>query len=302
MDSSRRRGPLRTPARGTDVPARSRLVARPSTNRKKIAAAPRFTRRAIADACGRALRRALPALVAGAVIAAVGGGIYAAHAYITSSPRFAVAAVEIRGNVRLVADDVRARLRVRPGDNVFAADLRAEAAALEAEPWIRTAEVRRELPDRIVVEVEERVAAAVVALDALYYADAQGVPFRRCDEDYAAELPLVTGLERDAFASAAGPRVVRAALATLATWRAEPTRPAADEVHVDASGVLAVRTQDGVTISLGRLGTDPTRIAARLHRFDVAWGHLGEAERARTRTIHLDHETRQDHVIVAFKD
>jgi cell division protein FtsQ len=273
------------------------------TNRKKVAPAPRFTRRAIADACGRALRRAVPLLVASGVIAAVGGAVWGAHAYITTSSRFAVAAVEIRGNARLSTDAVRGMLRVRAGDNVFAADLRAEATALEAEPWIRSAEVRRELPDRIVVELEERVAAAVVALDALYYADAQGVPFRRCDEDYAAELPLVTGLDRDAFApGAAGPSTVRAALATLATWRAAPTRPAADEIHVDASGVLAVRTQDGVTISLGRLGTDATRIAARLHRFDVAWDHLGEAERARTRTIHLDHETRQDHVIVAFKD
>jgi cell division protein FtsQ len=303
MDPTRRGGANRTPARGTDVgvPARSRLVVRPATNRRKASAAPRLTRRAIADACGRALRRSVPALVAGAVVAAVGVGLWAGHRYVTSSPRFAVATIDVRGTARLTADDVRALLRVRPGDNVFAADLRAEAAALEGEPWILAAEVRRELPDTIVVEVEERTAAAVVALDALYYADAGGVPFRRCDEDYAAELPLVTGLERDAFAAGnpAGAAAVRAALATIATWRAVPTRPVVDEIHVDGKGGLALRTEDGVSI---QLGTDPDGIAARLRRFDLAWSHLGEDERARARTIHLDHETRQDHVIVAFKD
>lgn len=304
MDRTRRGGAGKTPARGSPAepaPARSRLVTRPGANRRRAPTAPRISRRAIANACGRALRRSVPVVAVTAVIALVAFGAYAGYRYLATSPRFSIAAIEIRGNHTLTTDEVLGLLTARVGDNVFTADVHAEAAALRAEPWILRAEVRRQLPGTLVVEIEERTAAAVVALDALYYADAGGVPFRRCDEDYAADLPLVTGLSREAFATGAttGPAAVTTAIATIAAWRAGAARPPADEIHLDGHGGLALRTHDGVSI---QLGTDPDGIAGRLRRFDLAWGVLDAKQRARTRAIHLDHETRQDHVIVAFKD
>jgi hypothetical protein len=279
------------------VPARSRLVAkpqRPSTapgNRRKPAVAPRLGMRGVVVACRRAVRRAVPGLAAIAVVGAVATGGYLGYRYLTTSPRFAIAAIEVRGNATLTPDEIRGLLTARIGDNVFTTDVRAEAAALRAEPWIARADVRRELPDTLVVEIEERTAAAVVALDATYLADARGVPFRRCDAGTGGcavpdAVPVITGLDRDAFAAAvtAGPA---------------PDRPAADEVHVDPHGGLVVRTRAGLSIELGA-GSDPADLAARLDRFDLAWAHLTADERARARAVHVDHETRADHVIVAF--
>jgi cell division septal protein FtsQ len=297
------------------VPARSRLVAKQRQqqragtvpgNRRKPAAGPRLGARGVVDACRRALRRAAPGLAAVAVVGAVATGGYLGYRYLTTSPRFAIASIEVRGNQTLTGDEIRGLLTARIGDNVFTTDVRAEAAALRAEPWIARADVRRELPDTLVVEIEERTAAAVVALDATYLADARGVPFRRCDAGTGGcavpdAVPVITGLDRDAFAAAVtdGPDAVRAALAAIASWRADPERPAADEVHVDPHGGLVVRTRAGLSIELGS-GSDPADLAARLDRFDLAWAHLTADERARARAVHVDHETRADHVIVAF--
>jgi cell division protein FtsQ len=244
------------------------------------------------------------------VIAAIGAAAYLGYRYLTTSPRFAIATIEVRGNRTLTADEIRGLLTVRLGDNVFRTDVHAEAAALRAEPWIARADVRRELPDTLVVEIEERAAAAIVALDAPYLADERGVPFRRCEAIDAcgavpATIPVVTGLERDAFATgteaAAGPTAVRAALAAIATWRAGAARPPADEIHVDHHGGLVVRTRGGLEVELGAApDPDAAPYVARLARFDLAWANLSADERTRARAIHVDHETRADHVIVAF--
>jgi cell division septal protein FtsQ len=305
MDRSRRGGAGKSVARADSgdepaVPPRSRLTARP-TNRRRPPPPERVTARAIANACGRAIRRGVPVLTAAGVITVIGLAAYGVHHYLTTSPRFAIATIEVRGTQTLTADEIRGLLTARIGDNVFTTDVQAETAALRAEPWIATAEVRRELPDTLVVEIEERAAAAVVALDTrAYLADERGVPFRRGDLGALEDgLPVITGLDRDAFAAGVdtGAHAVRAALAAITQWRANPDRPPADEIHVDAHGSLAVHTRAGLAIELGAA---PDDIASRLRRFDLAWSHLTADERSRARAIHVDHATRQDHVIVAF--
>src|SRR5688500_15138557 len=104
------------------VPARSRLVSRAPShapgNRRKPAAAPRLGARGIVDACKRALRRGAPTLAALAVIGAVGTAGYLGYRYLTTSPRFAIAAIEVRGNHALTGDEIRGLLTARIGDNV----------------------------------------------------------------------------------------------------------------------------------------------------------------------------------------
>lgn len=292
------------------MPARSRLVAKPTSptgNRRKPATARTRRKvevRALANACGRALRRSVPGLAAAGAIAVIAGGAYLGYRYITTSPRFAIATIEVHGNRTLTADEIRGLLTARIGDNLFACDTHAEAVALRAEPWIETADVTRELPDTLVVDIDERVAAAVVAIDGTtYLADARGVPFRRGDDGVVVDgLPVITGVTRAAFATgsadAPGPTSVRAAIAAIGAWRAAADRPAADEIHVAERG-LTVRTRSGLAIELGPPGDD-AGCAARLRRFDLAWSHLSADERTRARAIHVDHQTRQDHVIVAF--
>jgi cell division protein FtsQ len=296
-----------------DVPARSRLVAKatgsagPTGNRRKPAAMRtrrKLEVRAAVDACGRALRRSVPALAAVGVIAVIAVGGYLGYRYVTTSPRFAIATIEVHGNRTLTADEIRGLMTARIGDNLFLADTHAEAAALRAEPWIASADVRRELPDTLVVEIGERTAAAVVAIEgATYLADERGVPFRRADDGVAVDgLPVITGLPREAFAIASsdapGPTAVRAAIAAIAAWRAAADRPAADAIAVADHG-LTLHTRSGLAIELGPPG-DERELDARLHRFDLAWSHLSADERAHAREIHVDHQTRQDHVIVAF--
>jgi len=246
------------------------------------------------------LRRSVPAIVATAAITAVGSSAYLGYRFVTTSERFAVTTIDVQGAAQLSPDEVRGVLPVKLGDNIFTTDLGTVTRALRAHPWIADATAHRVLPDTLVVEVREHHAAALVELGELYLVDDQGHPFKRTQLD-AGEgdgLPVITGLDRAAYQRdpATTAETVTTALAVLADWRSEATRPAIGELHVDAHRAITLRTYDrGTAIQLGALGP---RLGERMHAFDVAWAELSADERGRVRTFHLD--TRPDHVTVAF--
>lgn len=304
MDRSRRGGTKQTRASSdAGVPAASRLTVRGGKkNRRRPGSIwSRLPRpRAAVDACGRALRRSLPALGVTAGLTAVGFGLWAGYRFLTTNERFAITRIEITGERHLSEEQVLARLPVRLGDNVFQTDLGRVADAARALPWVRSAEARRVLPHTIVIDLREHDAAAVVELGELYLVDAAGHPFKRAELQAGdgAGLPVITGLPREAYEAAPEPtaQVIVTALAALAAWRSDPARPAIGELHLDTHQALTLRTYEHATaIQLGPLGPD---LAARMETFDAAWAELSEPERLRARAIHVD--ARIDQVTVAL--
>jgi cell division protein FtsQ len=323
MDRSRRMGAR---ARATTAesaappspPSTSRLTLRARKNRRRPA--PLWSRMprpsAIADACGRALRRSLPAAVAICVIAAAGGAIWLGYRFVTTSSRYAITAIEVRGGHRVTADEVRAMIPASLGDNVFSTSADAIARALRAHPWIASATAQRILPGKILVEIREHEPAAIAVIGDPYLVGPDGRPFKRAQIEAGdgAGLPIVTGLDRAAYARDpdGAARTITAALDALARWRAGAERPAVGELHVTAQGTLTLRTYDrAAAIELGPLDAGepgaqpraeprpaPSPIDARIRTFDAAWAELDPRERTRARSFHLD--ARPDHVTVAF--
>jgi cell division protein FtsQ len=287
MDRSRRSGAKQD---APSVPEASRLTVR-KRNRKRPQSlwSRRPSRAQVFDACGRALRRSLPALIATAILAVLGGGLVLGYRFITTSERFAIDTIDVRGTSHLTAEDVRAELPAKLGDNVFKIDLDTVTRTLRKNPWIRTANARRVLPTTLVIDVTERRAVAIVQTsDGLYLADETGHPFKPLDGvDEAGTLPVLTGAITDA-------ELVLRSLAVLDRWRANALRPEVSELHVDAHHAITLRTHDGVAIQLGPM----RELDARLPAFDAAWSELTDAERGRAKALHLD--GRADQVTVAF--
>lgn len=302
MDRSRRAGAKDT---RPQPPAASRLTVKARPNRRKAAPRGSLWSRLpkpmmIADACGRALRRSLPALIGLFVLAAIGGTAWAGYRFVTTSSRFAITEIEVNGNRQLTADQIRALSSIRLGDNVFATNLDALTRTVRENPWIASAEAHRMLPHTIVIDVREHVAAAMVQLGGLYLVDADGHPFKRVElgSDDGAGLPIITGLDRDAYlANPAGTAAqIRGAMTALESWRSVEDRPSIGEVHLDTHGALTLVTYEhAIAIQLGDVNA---QLEQRMQTFDATWAELTSAERARTRAIHLD--ARADQVTVAF--
>src|SRR3954452_17714058 len=106
MDRSRRQG-ANGARPATSPPASSRLTVRKHKNRRRPGSVwSRLPKPgAIADACGRAVRRSVPAVAAVAVLGAVGCGVWAGHRWLTTSPRFAITAITVAGTHHVDPED-----------------------------------------------------------------------------------------------------------------------------------------------------------------------------------------------------
>lgn len=79
------------------------------------------------------------------------------------SPLLDVDTVEVAGASRTGAEAVMAASGIEPGEPLASIDAGAAEAAVAALPWIATAEIRRDWPGTVTIEVTERTPVAVAA-------------------------------------------------------------------------------------------------------------------------------------------
>jgi len=118
---------------------------------------PRFRRRRANVREHRARRHVRRVLGALFLIAAVWAVIW-----IAQSPLFSVSTIQIGGAERAGVEEVLAIENVYPGRPLVLIRTGSVETALLADPWVKEASVRRRFPDRVEIDVTERVEVAVV--------------------------------------------------------------------------------------------------------------------------------------------
>jgi len=115
-------------------------------------------------------------------------------AWVLTSPGFALQTVDFDGGTRVTRGFVQRALQPLLGQNLVALPIAEVRALLGAHAWIDGIEVRKQLPDRLVVRVSERTPAALLRVGSdLWYLDAAGrriAPF--APTDGAVDLLLVS--------------------------------------------------------------------------------------------------------------
>jgi cell division protein FtsQ len=209
-------------------------------------------RRALVLAAWRAARVGVPVLL-------VLLGWPAVRSRVREHPYFALEHVVVERCGHVTEEMIRQWAGLRPGMSIWDVDATAVEARLGELPWVRTARVRRELPDRVVIRVREYRPAAIVRVEdgerSLYYVAADGRIFAPVDGSDGRDLPYVSGLTRADLegANGHGTEAVREALGALTA--AAPQASALgtiSEVHVDLQeGVTIMPTRPAVPIHLG---------------------------------------------------
>jgi len=77
---------------------------------------------------------------------------------------------------------------------MWGVDLHRAVRGAQEHPWVKSAKAWRQLPDTVVVKVEEYQPVALLQRDGLYYVDRSGAVFleaRTDDLDY----PVITGID-----------------------------------------------------------------------------------------------------------
>ncbi|MEJ2167786.1 MAG: FtsQ-type POTRA domain-containing protein [Desulfobacterales bacterium] len=134
-------------------------------------------------------------LAAVIVLVLVTGFFILVHDLATQCDYFALRQMNIEGTQRLTPEDVARQARIRMGDNILAVNLSLVRKRLLAHPWIAEAEVRREIPSRLIVRVKEHNALALVDFGQKFLINHQGQIFKAWEPSDPADLPVISGLD-----------------------------------------------------------------------------------------------------------
>jgi cell division protein FtsQ len=247
-------------------------------------------------------RLARRSLELGAVVGVAWGLLLAGrevYDYATTSARFEVQHIVYAPSEHVDDDSLRELLAIEPGTNILACDLTELSERIAAHPWVALVTITRNLPDTLEIEVIEHHAMALVLAGRFYLVNDEGRAFKPIERGERGELPIITGVDREALAAAPDkpvPELVTA-LEIVRLYEAKQ-RPRLGELHVGEDGAVTLYTaESGTALLLGR-----EQFGDRLERWDALRAALGSRADELT-VVHLDHETkpdRRDRVVARF--
>lgn len=176
--------------------------------------------------------RRLCLLIAGILIAGFGSaGLVLSgqslHRWMRMSPRFAVADIVVSGNDVVGEAEIISLSGIARGENIFGVDPLDAQERLQRDQRFEDVFVRRAMPGRIYIYLNERKPVALVQLDRMYGVDYNGELLPAPPLDRMAGLPVITGIlpEHNEIAKAfAEGRVTFAAMSDSILYNAKVDR------------------------------------------------------------------------------
>ncbi|MBN1663005.1 MAG: FtsQ-type POTRA domain-containing protein [Deltaproteobacteria bacterium] len=195
----------------------------------------------------------LKALFLICAVLAVGAVMIYAYNYTITNPYFQIRETVVRGCNELTEKDILSLADTAvQSPNLLAINAEAISRKVGQNPWIKKVYIGRELPNRLVIEVRERKAVAVIRIgDELYLLDSDGVVFKKRENADAADLPILTGFYRNGAIDKNLLHQSLELLRHLAKTTDFPILSAVSEVHGDDEFGFSLYTNTGLCLQLG---------------------------------------------------
>ncbi|WP_319471122.1 FtsQ-type POTRA domain-containing protein [uncultured Pseudodesulfovibrio sp.] len=141
---------------------------------------------------GQVVVRSVMTLLMLSLVAVLGVGLLYGYRYITTSHYLELKEIHVTGNSRLSYGDILKNADVALGLNCLEMNVGEVEENLSRNPWIQSVAVRREFPNRLRINVSEKVPAFWIRQgDGLYFADARGKVIAPMHPGEMASLPVL---------------------------------------------------------------------------------------------------------------
>jgi cell division protein FtsQ len=204
-------------------------------------------------------------------------GAFQGYNYLTTSEKFAVRTVEVRGLTRVEPAAVERLVADIRGQNILLAPLEKYSERFSGHPRIRAAVFKKILPNKVICTVEEREPVALVYAGGFHEVDEEGM-ILTADEltDYL-DLPIVTGVAQKSVKEGTycrDPQLANA-LKVLAICKRHGGSFANDisELRVGDAGISVVSLKEDLVLLLGE-----SEFEGRLRKFFLIRGTLAKKD------------------------
>jgi cell division protein FtsQ len=172
-----------------------------------------------------------------------------------SLPYFEIKEISVRGIKELTEKDILSIAEIKPSQNLLAVNTDAVMRRVSANPWVKNIYVGKELPNRLVLEVQERNAVALVKKAGDFYLmDSEGATFKKLGKGDEVDLPILTGLNGDEKNRSKILTNALALMKVLANSAQYSYLGTISEVHADEVFGLSLLTDAGLYLKLGQDG------------------------------------------------
>ena len=240
-----------------------------------------------------------------ALLLALGFGAKYVYRMLCQNDFFQITAVKIDGSIMTSKEQIAALSRVDIHSNLLDINVPQVRSLLESHPWIATAVVIRDWPNRLLIHVKEKNPVALInRATGLFYLDSKGQIIATAGPAQELDFPVITGFENFPFNTARSAQIPEPLKNVLDLLKLanknNPILPQQNisEIHIAEKGELILYLLDRpFPIYLGNYG----KISTRYYRLVKALQDLYKTrEFSEVSYIRLDYE--KDTILVGKYD
>ncbi|MGZ6235746.1 MAG: cell division protein FtsQ/DivIB [Syntrophales bacterium] len=185
------------------------------------------------------------------IISIVGACMILGYNFTVSSPYFEIKDIVVRGCKELTEKEILSSAAIKPSQNLLAINLGTIARRIESNPWVKEVSIGREFPNRLIIDLQERTAVALVKRDnGFNLLDLDGVAFKKLEKNDEVDIPVLNVYYSEDNDSALFTKSLEL-LRYLSTSNEFPTIRNIAEIHGNEVFGLSLFTDSGLCIRLG---------------------------------------------------
>jgi cell division protein FtsQ len=189
-------------------------------------------------------------LLLSAVSMIVAGMIYG-YIFTIGSSYFQIKEVIVNGCKEITEKEILSYAAIKPSQNLLAINLGTMTRRIESNPWVKEVSIGREFPNRLIINLQERTAVALVKRDnGFNLLDVDGVVFKKHEKNDEVDIPVLNGCSSDDNESVIFTKSLEL-LRYLSASNEFPTIRNIAEIHGHEVFGLSLFTDSGLCIRLG---------------------------------------------------
>ncbi len=181
--------------------------------------------------------------------------VFHGYNYLTTCEKLSVTTVEFDGFGRVDSVEVERLISDIRGQNILLVPLEKYEARFDRHPRIRSARIKKILPNKVLCTVEEREPVALIYAKGFLEVDEEGMILTPDELTDYLDLPVITGLDRKAVPEGAYCEDERlaGALEILSICKRYGGSFASDisELKIGNNGINVVSLKEGMVLLLG---------------------------------------------------